>query len=260
MKSKRLPSQAEWRDYILGGGESLLPLILIAGGAGVVIGVLNSTGLAFQLSLILTSLGKSQGVLVMLLLTAVISIILGMGMPTAAIYIVLATVIAPALVDMKITPMAAHLFLFYFGLLSMLTPPVAVASMVAAGLAGADMWRTGIVGVLLASTAYLLPFFWVFNPAILLDGSYTAITLAIISVLAAAFLLAQAAFRIGQPSAAEKGLGVVVLAAALVVGSATLWLGTENWAVLAPACAGAALAWWLARAGSASAILQQSPG
>ena len=260
VKLRRLPTVAEWKDYIFGGGESLLPLILIAGGAGVVIGVLNSTGLAFQLSLILTTLGEKQGVVVMLLLTAVISIVLGMGMPTAAIYIVLATVIAPALVEMKITPMAAHLFLFYFGLLSMLTPPVAVASMVAAGLAGADMWRTGIVGVLLASSAYLLPFFWVFNPAILLDGSITAIALAILSVLAAALMLAQAAFHLGQPGAAEKGIGLLLFVVMLVVGSSTLWIGQENLLVLVPTVAGYALVWWLNRMGGAHAILQQSPG
>ena len=243
VKLRRLPTKEEWKDYVLGGGESLLPLLLISGGAGVVIGVLNATGLAFQLSLILASLGKSHGILVMLLLTALISIILGMGMPTAAIYIILATVIAPALVDMGIKPLPAHLFLFYFGLMSMLTPPVAVASMVAAGLAGADMWRTGIVGVLLASTAYLLPFFWVFNPAILLDGSATAITLAILSVLAAAFLLAQAGFHLGQDGAKEKLLGLALFAGCLAVGSATLWLGHENWLVLAPTLAGAVAAY-----------------
>lgn len=260
VKLRRLPTIAEWKDYIFGGGESLLPLILIAAGAGVVIGVLNATGLAFQLSLMLTTLGQSQGILVMLMLTAVISIILGMGMPTAAIYIVLATVIAPALVEMGIKPLPAHLFLFYFGLLSMLTPPVAVASMVAAGLAGADMWRTGIVGVLLASTAYLLPFFWVFNPAILLDGSYIAIGLAIASVLAAALVLAQSAFMLGQQGATQKLTGVVLFAAALVIGSSTLWIGQENWLVLIPTLIGFALAYVLIKTNTGSAIMQQAPG
>ncbi|MGD9925507.1 MAG: TRAP transporter permease, partial [Pseudorhodoplanes sp.] len=260
VRLRRLPTAAEWKDYIFGGGESLLPLILIAGGAGVVIGVLNATGLAFQLSLILTSIGKAHGIVVMLLLTGVIAIVLGMGMPTAAIYIILATVVAPALVDMGIKPMGAHLFLFYFGLLSMLTPPVAVASMVAAGLAGADFWRTGVVGVLLAATAYLLPFFWVFNPAILLDGSYTAIFLAIVSVLAAAFVLAQGSFHLGQPGLAEKLIGAALFACSLLVGGSTLWLGPENWLVLLPTLAGFGLAYGLTRMGGAHVILQQSPG
>ena len=133
LKIRRLPSRAEWANFIFGSGENLLPLMLIAGGAGVVMGVLNASGLAFQLSIILAELGQSAGIFWMLVVTALVSIILGMGMPTAAVYIVLATVIAPALIEIGLKPMAAHLFLFYFGLLSMLTPPVAVASMVAAG-------------------------------------------------------------------------------------------------------------------------------
>jgi TRAP-type uncharacterized transport system fused permease subunit len=112
IKRMRLPSRAEWADFIFGSGENLVPLILIAGGAGVVMGVLNSTGLAFQLSIILTEIGEANGIFVMLLLTAVVSIVLGMGMPTAAVYIILATVIAPALVEMGLQPMAAHLVLF----------------------------------------------------------------------------------------------------------------------------------------------------
>lgn len=260
VKLRRLPTKAEWREYILGSGEGLLPLLLISAGAGVVIGVLNSTGLAFQLSLILTALGETYGILAMLLLTALISIILGMGMPTAAIYIILATVIAPALVDMGIEPMAAHLFLFYFGLMSMLTPPVAVASMVAAGLAGADMWRTGIIGVLLASTAYLLPFFWVFNPAILLSGSLTAIILVILSILAAALLLAQSAFHIGQDGAFEKLLGTALFAGVIIVGTSTLWIGKENWAVLIPAALGFGVAFGLSRSKTIYAAKVQTAG
>lgn len=240
---RRLPSREEWRDYIIGGGEALLPLLLISAGAGVVIGVLNATGLAFQLSLILTSIGQANGVIVMLLLTALIAIVLGMGMPTAAVYIVLATVVAPAIVDMGVKPMAAHLFLFYFGLLSMLTPPVAVASMVAAGLAGADMWKTGLTGVQLALTAYLLPFLWVFNPAVLLDGSGTEIVLALASVVAAAVLLAQAGTFLGAPQRGEKALGLVLLAGALATGSSTVWLGPQNWLVLAPVILSAAASW-----------------
>jgi TRAP transporter 4TM/12TM fusion protein len=238
-KMRRLPTLSEWRDYTLGSGESLIPLILIAGGAGVVIGVLNSTGLAFQLSILLTEIGNSHGLVVMLLLTAVISIVLGMGMPTAAVYIVLATVIAPAIVDMKVVPMAAHMFLFYFGLLSMLTPPVAVASMVAAGLAQADMWRTGLVGVRLALPAYLLPFLWVYNPALLLEGSYLAIGLVVLTVLVAAYLLANGMTRTEARSWATRLGGFVYAALAMVVGSATVWIGPENLLVLLPAAAGA---------------------
>ena len=238
VKKMRLPNRAEWADFIFGSGENLVPLILIAGAAGVVMGVLNSTGLAFQLSIILTELGERSGIFVMLLLTAFVSIILGMGMPTAAVYIILATVIAPALVEMGLQPMAAHLFLFYFGLLSLLTPPVAVASMVAAGLAGSDMWKTGIVGVQLAAAAYLLPFLWVFNPALVMQGSWPAIIYVTLTAIAAGFLIAEAVITFGRGGMLNRLLGVLYFAATIVVGSATLWIGPESPLTLVVAAVG----------------------
>jgi len=257
LKNRRLPSRAEISDFIFGSGENLVPLILIAGGAGVVMGVLNSTGLAFQLSIILTEIGQSAGIFVMLLMTAVVSIILGMGMPTAAIYIILATVVAPALIEMGLQPMAAHLFLFYFGLLSLLTPPVAVASMVAAGLAGADMWKTGLVGLQLAAAAYLMPFLWVFNPALIFNGSLPAILYVTLTALSAGFLVAEATVSWGRGGAVNQILGVLYFAATIGVGSATLWLGPEQPLTLAIAAAGAGIVWYARR--SARPIEQPGP-
>jgi len=238
VRNRRLPSKADWAEFVFGSGENLVPLILIAGGAGVVMGVLNATGLAFQLSIILTDLGQNAGIMAMLLLTAFISIILGMGMPTAAVYIVLATVVAPALVEMGIQPMAGHLFLFYFGLLSMLTPPVAVASIVAAGLAGSDMWRTGLVGMQLAAAAYLLPFLWVYNPALIMSGSPAAIVYVTLTATVAGFLIAQATMLGVAGGLLSKALCAFYFAATLIVGSATIWIGPESPITLAVAAAG----------------------
>ncbi len=240
-RNRRLPSRAEWADYTFGSGENLLPLILIAAGAGVVMGVLNATGLAFQLSIILAELGESAGTFIMLLVTAFVSIILGMGMPTAAVYIILATVIAPALIEMGLQPMAAHLFLFYFGLLSLLTPPVAVASMVAAGIAGSDMWRTGVVGVQLAAAAYLLPFLWAFNPALVMEGSWQAILYVTATAAVAGFLVAEAAVRLGEPGLANKVAALGYAAATVAVGGATIWIDAESPWALVVAAAGAGL-------------------
>lgn len=245
VKDRRLPSKKQWSEFIFGGGENLVPLILISGAAGVVIGVLNATGLAFQLALLLTALGKSAGILVMLMLTAIIAIILGMGMPTAAVYIVLVTVVAPAVIDMGIVPMAAHLFLFYFGLLSMLTPPVAVASMVAASVAGSDMWRTGLAGMQLAAVAYLMPFLWAFNPALIFIGTPTAIAFAVFSAGTAGWMLARAL----QHFSGANFLGVVfaslLMAYALLIGSSTIWMGTESLWVVGVSVAGLALLFYL---------------
>jgi TRAP transporter 4TM/12TM fusion protein len=226
VKKRSLPTSQEWGSFIFGSGENLLSIILIGGGAGLVIGILNSTGLGFQLALMLSSVGS---LFLMLVLTAMVSIVLGMGMPTAAVYIVLSIVLAPAMSEMGVEPMAAHLFLFYFGLLSMLTPPVAVASYVAAGLAGSNMWATGVIGVQLAATAYLLPFLWVYNPALLFIGSVQASVYAIGSAIVAAFMLARAVLDIGGDA---KIKGCAYFVAALAVGGSTVWFGQTSMFVL----------------------------
>ena len=228
IRQRRPPSLAELKDMLFGTGESMLPLLMIAGGAGVVIGVMNTTGLGFSLSLELSRIGESSGLFVMLLLTAAISVVLGMGMPTTAIYVVLSVVLAPALVEMGIEPMAAHLFIFYFGLLSFLTPPVAVASYVAAGLANSGMWSTSWEGMKLAAMAYLVPLLWCYNPALLLDGTPAEIVYVVATSLVAAMLLArgiQGRWGLGSFDRLLRGLTV---AAAIAVGSATVWLGADT--------------------------------
>ena len=201
-------------EILRGSGENLLPILLIGAGAGVVVGVLNSSGLGFQLSIALATLGQNLGLLAMLVLTALLSIVLGMGMPTAAVYLVLSVVLAPALVEFGVQPLAAHLFLFYFGVLSMLTPPVAVASFVAAGLAETSFWRTSAAALKLAAVAYLIPFVWIYNPAVILDGSAPSIVIAVVLAGIAGMLLAR-----GLAAApGQRLLGYVQIAGALAVG------------------------------------------
>ena len=155
--------------------QTLIPIILIGGAAGIIVGVLNVTGLGFNLTLGLTDIGNQYGLLVMLFLTGIVAIILGMGMPTAAVYIVLSVVLAPAVIEMGVPVLAAHLFIFYFGLLSMITPPVAVASFVAAGIAGSSLWKTSFTAIKLGIAAYLLPFLFVYNDSLLFKGSWVEI-------------------------------------------------------------------------------------
>jgi len=228
IRARRLLRGEEWLELIVGGGANMLPLLMIGGGAGVVIGVMNVTGLGFSLSLILTQIGENAGTLAMLMLTGGIAIVLGMGMPTAAIYVVLSVILAPAIVDMGISPIAAHLFIFYFGLLSFLTPPVAIASFVAAGLAGSKMWLTSWVGVQLAAVAYLLPFLWSYNDALLLQGSALANTYAVGTALVAALLIAKALQTVALGTMASLASGALLFGGALAVGSSTVWLGAES--------------------------------
>jgi TRAP-type uncharacterized transport system fused permease subunit len=131
--------------------------------------VLNLTGLAFGLTLYLGQLAAAN-IVVLLLVTAAISVVLGMGMPTVAVYVLLAALIAPAMVKAGLDPMASHMFLLYFGMLSMITPPVALASFAAASIAKADFWRTGWEGVKIGWIAYVVPFVFVFQPSVLFRG------------------------------------------------------------------------------------------
>jgi TRAP transporter 4TM/12TM fusion protein len=243
----RLRSAHEWSELIFDGGANLVPLILIGGAAGVIDGIMNATGLGQSLSYILVLIGSQWGLFATLLLTATLSIVLGLGMPSTAIYVLLASVIAPALVEMGVTPLGAHLFIFYFGVMSFLTPPVAVSSYVAAGIAQADMWRTGWVGMQLSGIACVLPFLWVYDPALLLQGSVLAIAVVTCTTFSAILLIASAIRLVRDRSASSMALAIFLCAAVAAVGTSPIWLGHESMLALAAAAAGVVLYWVLPR-------------
>jgi TRAP-type uncharacterized transport system fused permease subunit len=107
---------------------------------------------------------------VLLLLTAAISIILGMGMPTISVYVLTATLLAPSLVKLGVTPMAAHMYVMYFGMLSMITPPVAIAAYAAANIAQVSGWTTGWNAVVVGWSTFFIPFLFVIEPSLLMEG------------------------------------------------------------------------------------------
>ena len=127
-------SIGEMLRAILDTGRAALDIVLIGAAAGMVVGALSVSGISFGLTLQLIAL-SGENLLVLLLLTAGISIILGMGMPTVSVYVLTATLLAPSLVKLGVTPMAAHMYVMYFGMLSMITPPVAIAAYAAANIA-----------------------------------------------------------------------------------------------------------------------------
>jgi TRAP transporter 4TM/12TM fusion protein len=151
-------------------GLGVIDLFMIGAAAGVVIGCLSYSGLGFSLTLALVKLSGGH-LLALLLIAAVACIILGMGMPTVGVYILLATLIAPALIEMKIDPMAAHMYILYFGCLSMITPPVAIGAFAAANLAGADPMKTGFEAVRFGWLVFIVPFLFVFSGTLLMKGS-----------------------------------------------------------------------------------------
>jgi TRAP transporter 4TM/12TM fusion protein len=173
---------------LLSTGRSLLEIAAITGLAGVVIGVLQLSGLGFTLTFTLLNLGQSSAVL-LLILTAIVSIILGMGMPTTAVYVLLAVLVAPGLAKLGIMPIAAHLFIFYFGMLSMITPPVCIASYAAATIGRTDPIRTGWEAMRLCSIAYIVPFLFVFSPSLLLYGHWYIVALSVTTAIVGSILL-----------------------------------------------------------------------
>ncbi|MGH8662371.1 MAG: TRAP transporter permease [Burkholderiales bacterium] len=169
-------------------GRTLLEIVVVSGVAGFVIGTLALSGLGFKMSMILTTAAGGSAVL-LLVLTALVCIILGMGMPTAVVYIMLAVLVGPTLVQLGVEPLGAHLFLFYFGMLSMITPPVCLATFAAASLARSDFWQTGWAGMRLGVVAYVVPFIFVFHPALLMKGPLVEIVAAVVTASAGVYLM-----------------------------------------------------------------------
>ncbi|MGQ9368313.1 TRAP transporter permease [Azospirillum sp. ST 5-10] len=242
---RRAPGLRQIADALSGSGESLLTLVVIGGGAGIAIGVLTLSGLGFQLAAALAALTQEAGLFATLVVTAVVCIILGMGMPTSAVYIVLSIILAPSIVEAGVDPLAAHLFLFYFGMLSMVTPPVAVASYVAASMAQASMWATSVTALRLSAVGFFVPFLWVFNPALIAHGTWGEIALAVASVTAGTLLIALALSKLGTTAAGHLAAGLPLGLAGLGVGTATLWLGPDAPSAGVVALAGFALAWYI---------------
>ncbi|MEQ8392668.1 MAG: TRAP transporter fused permease subunit [Thalassospira sp.] len=168
-------------------GTGMVDLILVVAAAGFVIGILNITGLGFALTLVLVDAVGSNAFL-LLVISAVICVILGMGMPTSGVYVLLAALVAPSLVEAGIEPIAAHLFILYFGMMSMITPPVALAAFAAATITEDDPLATGLASMRIGWAAFILPFIFVATPAILMQGDWIDITvnfgLAIVGVIA----------------------------------------------------------------------------
>lgn len=168
-----------------------LDLLMITAAAGFIIGVLNISGLGFSLTLALVQVGSNNAWL-LLFLAAAVCIILGMGMPTVGVYVLLAALVAPAMVKLGIQPIAAHMFVMYFGMMSMITPPVALAAYAAAALAQTDPMKTGWAAVRFGWTAYIIPFLFVRAPTLLLEGSVVAIMVSFLTALAGVWMICAA--------------------------------------------------------------------
>ena len=203
-------------EVLTSAGRVAVEIILICAIAGMIIGLVARSGLSFGLGFFLVQLGESS-LLLLLLVTAVVCIVMGMGLPTVGVYLLLATLAAPPLVELGLQPMAAHLFVLYFGMLSMLTPPVAIAAFVAANMAKAPPMATGWEAVRIGWPAYLIPFFFAASPALLFDGTGWEIMLTTGKALAGVYVVTAAIVGfLGRSLVGLERLALAICGAAIL--------------------------------------------
>lgn len=170
---------------------SVANLVAILAGIGLVVGGLSYSGVAgsFSRELLLYAGGSIP---LMLIAGAVTSFILGMGMTVSACYIFLSILLAPALISAGLNPLASHLFILYWGMMSFITPPVSLAAITAANVAGANPWKTGLASMRLGSVLFILPFMFVVNPALIMQGDWGPVLQAAVTAIVAMWILASA--------------------------------------------------------------------
>ena len=172
-------------------GHGVVEIILISAASGFVIGILNVTGLSFNLTYALVQVGGGSAI-VLLALSAIVCIILGMGLPTLGVYVLLAALVAPALIQVGIEPIAAHLYVLYFGMMSMITPPIAMAAFAAAAIAKSRPMATGFAAMKFGWSAYVIPVLFVFSPTLLMIGAPIDIAVAILTAVVGVWLISAA--------------------------------------------------------------------
>jgi TRAP transporter 4TM/12TM fusion protein len=179
-----------WQIIIV-AGETSLPIIITGATVGIMIGVVNSTGIGVAFTHLVSEVADTN-LFVALVITALAAYVLGMGLATTAVYVMVAILLAPTLIDLGISTMGAHLFVFYTAMLSMITPPVAIACLVASGVAGSSFLKTSLYAMKFGWIKYLLPFLFIYSPEILLEGDSINIILTIITIVSAILLMANA--------------------------------------------------------------------
>ncbi|MEO1746028.1 MAG: TRAP transporter fused permease subunit [Pseudomonadota bacterium] len=169
-------------------GLMSIQIIAVCACAGIIVGVISLTGVGARFSNLLLDIAQTSQLLAMVFAMC-IAILLGMGMPTTAAYAVAASVVAPGLVDLGVPLLTAHFFVFYFAVVSAITPPVALASYAAAGISGANPMETSVASFKIGISAFIVPFMFFYNSAILMDGTWLEIIRASITAIAGVFLL-----------------------------------------------------------------------
>ncbi len=208
-----------WRtvfEALEDGARNTLAVAMACACAGIVIGCVTITGLGITFTQLVIALAQNSLVLA-LVLTALAGIILGMGMPTTPAYIVMVALLVPAVIKLGAVTPAAHMFAFYFAILSAITPPVALAVFAAAGLAKANMWTAGWAAMRAAAPAYIVPFMFVYEPGLLLVGDWTVSLHATITATVGVILLAGGLFGYLSRAATPWQRALLIAGALLLI-------------------------------------------
>jgi len=167
-------------DALEDGARNTLAVAAACACAGIVIGVIALTGAGLQFTSLVLAAAKNS-LIPALVLTMIAGIILGMGMPTTPAYIVQAALLIPALIKLGVLPIAAHMFVFYFAIISAITPPVAMAVYAAAGIGKTNLWATGLAAMRLGATGFIVPFMFVYGTSLLFVGTWFEVITTVIS-------------------------------------------------------------------------------
>ena len=171
------------------GARNTLPVALACACAGIVIGVVTLSGLGIVFTQFVVHLSKDM-LLLALMLTMIAGIVLGMGMPTTPAYIIMTALLVPAIIKLGVIVPAAHMFAFYFAILSAITPPVALAVFAACGIAKSDLWATGWAAVKIGAAGFIVPFMFVYEPALLMIGDWPTIVSSCVTAVIGVVLFA----------------------------------------------------------------------
>jgi len=217
------------RAFELAGTMSI-QIIAVCACAGIIVGVISLTGVGARFSSVLLDLAAASQLLA-LFFAMCIAILLGMGMPTTAAYAVAASVVAPGLVQLGIPQLTAHFFVFYFAVVSAITPPVALASYAAAGISGANPMETSVASFKIGIAAFIVPFMFFYNSAILMDGTWFEVLRAGATAVLGVFLLSSGVqgWFVGGRAVWYLRVGLILAALLMIEGgwvSDALGLGT----------------------------------
>lgn len=210
------------KEAMIHAARVIGPVTVACACGGIIVGVIVMTGLGQKISTAVLTLSGGY-LLLTLILTTIVSVILGMGMPTSGAYIILAALLAPGIVAFDVPIIAAHMFLLYGASMSSITPPVAIASYAAAGVANADPWRTSLTAFKLAIGVFMIPYLFVYGPALLMVGDPLEIAYSTMTAIVGIYFLAVGVIGwLWQPLALATRAVVIVAALALV---APGWIG-----------------------------------